>query len=45
MVTFLRQKGFAGINPTLSEEAQRELAETLDFSRILELLLEGVNKL
>jgi hypothetical protein len=45
MVSFLQQKGFTGINPTLSEEAQRELAETVDFSRILQLLLEGLNKL
>jgi hypothetical protein len=40
-----KEKAFTGINPTLSEEAQRELAETVDFSRILELLLEGLNKL
>ena len=45
MVTLLRQKGFAGINPTLSEQEQVELAETLDFSRILELLLQGLNTL
>lgn len=45
MTSLLQQKGFAGINPTLSEEEQVELAETLDFSRILELLLQGLNSL
>jgi len=43
MVNLLHQKGFAGINPTLSEQEQVELAETLDFSQILELLLKGLN--
>jgi hypothetical protein len=45
MVSLLQQKGFAGINPTLSKAEQVELAETLDFSRILELLLQGLNTL
>jgi hypothetical protein len=45
MVSLLQQKGFAEINPTLSEEEQVELAQTLDFSRILELLLQGLNRL
>jgi hypothetical protein len=45
MASLLQEKGFAGINPTLSKEEQVELAETLDFSRILELLLQGLNKL
>jgi hypothetical protein len=45
MVSLLQQKGFAGLNPTLSEQEQAELAETLDFSRILELLLQGLNTL
>jgi hypothetical protein len=45
MVQFLREKGVAGINRLLSEEEHRELFETIDSVRMIELVLLGLSRL
>ena len=41
----LREKGVAGLNPTLSEEENRELFRTIDLMRAVELVLKGLSKI
>jgi hypothetical protein len=44
IVSFLRKKGTTGINPLLSQQDQEELFETVDQSRIIELVLLGLGR-
>ena len=44
IISFLRQKGMAGINPLLSQEEQEELFETVDQGRIIQLVLLGLGR-
>ena len=45
MTGFLRSKGFAGLNPFVTEAEHRELFESLDPTRVVELLLIGMGRL
>jgi hypothetical protein len=45
VVQFLRAKGITGINPMLTEAEHRELFETIDPLRMVELVLMGLSKL
>jgi hypothetical protein len=45
MVQFLRDKGIAGINRLLNEEEHRELFETIDPWRMVEIVLQGLGRL
>ena len=45
IVSFLRQKRMAEINPLLSQEEQEELFETVDQGRIIELVLLGLGRI
>jgi hypothetical protein len=44
IIALLRQKGVEGINPLLSEGEHVELFETVDPSRIVAIILQGLNK-
>ena len=44
IVSLLREKGMKGINPLLSDEEQKELFETVDPGRMVELVLRGLNR-
>jgi SLOG cluster2/TIR domain len=44
IVSLLREKGTQGINPLLSGEEQEELFEAVDPSRMVELVLQGLNR-
>lgn len=45
MFTAMRNKGIAGINPLLTKAEHRELFETIDPTRMIELVLAGISKL
>lgn len=45
MVNALREKGIAGMNALLTEEEHRELFETIDPVRMIELVLAGLGRL
>jgi hypothetical protein len=45
IIDLLRQKGVVGINPLLSVNEHRELFETIDVSRMFQVVLEGLNRL
>ena len=45
IVSMLRQKGVAGINPLLGIEEHEELFETVDPYRMVELILQGMARL
>ncbi|MFM9964335.1 MAG: hypothetical protein ACKV2Q_24295 [Planctomycetaceae bacterium] len=45
MIESLRAKGIAGINPLLSEDDHRELFETIDSVRMIELVLKELGRL
>ena len=45
IVSFLREKGIAGINPLLSQQEHEELFDTVDQGRIIELVLVGLGRI
>jgi hypothetical protein len=45
IVRLLREKGIAGINPLLTEAEHRELFDTIDPVRMVELVLTGIGKM
>jgi SLOG cluster2/TIR domain len=44
IISLFREKGAEGINPLLRREEQEELFETVDPYRMVELVLEGMNR-
>ena len=44
IISLLREKGVEGINPLLGKEEQAELFETVDPSRMVELILQGMSR-
>ena len=45
MVSLLREKSITGINPWLTEDEHRELFQTIDPVRMIELVLLGLGRL